>query len=248
MNASTWLLTLCLLWTTAAGQQPMEIVGLPANAPLTLSASASNDELTLDVKMKPGWHLYAKDVGGGEPVSVTIEEGAAFTARKPLVVPKGTAGKLTGAFRLVLPLKRSGPRDALKARFAFMACDPIECLPPMSVTLTGSIPQAHEQGVEERLKVLLVVDVADSRSQRISDFFGKHGLATTVATYWEVTKSACDASDVVLADSKLFRKSVKGSRARVLAFPKTSSPIVAVGFLGTELIEAHGIAMTSGYI
>jgi len=33
-----------------------------------------------------------------------------------------------------------------------------------------------------------------------------------------------------------------------LAFPRTDTPIVAVGFYGTELIEAHTVAMTSGYI
>jgi hypothetical protein len=37
-------------------------------------------------------------------------------------------------------------------------------------------------------------------------------------------------------------------RAQVLQFPRTHTPIVAVGFYGTELIEAHGVAMTSGYI
>ena len=34
----------------------------------------------------------------------------------------------------------------------------------------------------------------------------------------------------------------------VQAFPRTDTPIVAVGFFGTELIERHGVAMTSGYI
>ncbi|MFT4843608.1 MAG: hypothetical protein ACI90M_004088, partial [Candidatus Azotimanducaceae bacterium] len=34
----------------------------------------------------------------------------------------------------------------------------------------------------------------------------------------------------------------------VLKFPQTVAPIVAVGFWGTELIEAHKVAMTSGYI
>jgi hypothetical protein len=51
----------------------------------------------------------------------------------------------------------------------------------------------------------------------------------------------------VLADSKLFGKGLK-VRQRVREFPRTTSPIVAVGFYGTELIEAHGLAMTSGYI
>jgi hypothetical protein len=63
-----------------------------------------------------------------------------------------------------------------------------------------------------------------------------------------VDTRACDAHDVVLADSKLFRENEKGSFGRARGFPQTASPIVAVGFLGTELIEGHRIAMTSGYI
>jgi hypothetical protein len=57
----------------------------------------------------------------------------------------------------------------------------------------------------------------------------------------------CDAADIVLADSDVFQK--HGVKIDVVRkFPRTSSPVVAVGFLGTELIEAHGLALTSGYI
>ncbi|MHC4940936.1 MAG: hypothetical protein ACYTHK_18500 [Planctomycetota bacterium] len=73
-------------------------------------------------------------------------------------------------------------------------------------------------------------------------------MAPKVAIYPEVTTRECDAADVVLADSRLFRKNASGALGRARAFPKTASPIVAVGYLGTELIEGHGIAMTSGYI
>jgi len=98
------------------------------------------------------------------------------------------------------------------------------------------------------LDVLVVVDQPDARSERIAALLKQDGMAPKVTTYEKVTKRACDAVDVVLADSKLFRKNVAGSVGRARAFPKTESPIVAVGFLGTELIEGHGIAMTSGYI
>ena len=101
---------------------------------------------------------------------------------------------------------------------------------------------------QKPLDVLVVVDEQDARSARIVDFLKKGGMAPKVTTYATVTARACDAADVVLADSKLFRKNAAGSIGRARAFPKTESPIVAVGFLGTELIEGHGIAMTSGYI
>ncbi|MHC4850281.1 MAG: hypothetical protein ACYTEG_17790 [Planctomycetota bacterium] len=102
---------------------------------------------------------------------------------------------------------------------------------------------------ESPLEVLVVVDRKDARSERIVGFLKKDGgMAPKVTTYEKVTTRACDAADVVLTDSKLFRKNAAGSVGRARAFPKTESPIVAVGFLGTELIEGHGIAMTSGYI
>ena len=236
------LLTLCLLWTTAAAQEPVKVADLPAEAPLTLAVSASTEALTLDVKMKPGWYLYAADVGGGQPVSMTIDPGSDFVARGALVLPNAKEGKLQGAFRLVLRLKKNGPGNAIACRFDFMACDPLQCLPPMSVEITGELKAA-----QAGLKVLLVVDQEDARSKRVSDFLRKNGLSPTLRTYGTVTTSVCDAHDVVLTDSKVFRKS-RESAGRARAFPRTSSPIVAVGFLGTELIEGHGIAMTSGYI
>jgi hypothetical protein len=98
------------------------------------------------------------------------------------------------------------------------------------------------------LSVLVVVDQKDARSERIAEFLKNGGMAPEVTTYEKVTMRACDAADVVLADSKVLRKNAKGSVARVSNFPKTRSPIVAVGYLGTKLIKGQKIAMTSGYI
>lgn len=233
------LLALCLLWATARAQQPLEVDGLPADAPLTIWASATPEALTLDVTLKPEWHLYAADVGGGQPVSVTVEHKSDFVAAGALVVPEAKNGQLLGTFRLVLPLKRKGRGETLRARFDFMACDPLSCLPPMSVLLTGEL---------RPLNVLVVVDREDARSRRIVELLRGGGMAPTVTTYAKVDRRACDASDVVLADSKRFRENEKGSVGRARGFPRTTSPIVAVGFLGTELIEGQKIAMTSGYI
>jgi hypothetical protein len=108
----------------------------------------------------------------------------------------------------------------------------------MDVSLRGPI---------EPLRILLVVGVRDEHAARIEAFLRKRGFAPSVTTYAEVDLKSCDAHDVVLADSKLFREN-RGALKHALEFPKTKSPIVAVGFLGTELIEAQGLAMTSGYI
>jgi hypothetical protein len=112
-------LVLALLGATAAAQQPLDVAGVPADAPFTVWASATPESLTLDVEMKPGWHMYARDVGGGQPVSVTMGPRSNFVAGGKLVVPQGEDGKLTDSFRLVQPLKKRGGGNALAARFEF---------------------------------------------------------------------------------------------------------------------------------
>jgi len=236
------LIILALCGSTARGQLPLEVKGLQSDAPLTIAATATPTRLLIDIKMHAGWHLYGKDVGGGQPVSLVLPEGGPFESAGKLVVPETKDGHLTGAFRLELPIRARSRGGALTATFEFMACDPLACLPPMAVGISGMV------GEGKPVKVLLAVDAADERSDRITAFLDGHGFSTTVRLFTEARTAECDAHDVVLFDSKLFRKTAKGARKNALAFPKTRTPIVAVGFLGTELIEAHGLAMTSGYI
>jgi hypothetical protein len=62
-----------------------------------------------------------------------------------------------------------------------------------------------------------------------------------------VTQQACDSRDLVICDSDVFQKhGVSVAVAR--EFPQTKAPMIAVGFLGTQIAAAHGLAMTSGYI
>ena len=225
-----------------SAQSPLKVAGLAADAPLSIKAVATASRLTIDVTMEPEWHLYARDVGGGQPVAVTLPEQGAFVAAGKLIVPKSADGHLSGSFRLELPIRAQGRHGSLAATFAFMACDPLACLPPMEVSITGDVAR------DSRVTVLLAVDVDDDRSARITGFLEENGFKVKVRTYAQAKGPECDAHDVVLFDSKLFRKSAKGSRKLARGFPRTKTPIVAVGFLGTELIEAHGLAMTSGYI
>ncbi len=237
------LIALVLLGAAhAAGQSPLTVSELPEDAPLAISASATPRELVVRISMAPDWHLYARDVGGGQPVALATSKDSDLVGAGALVLPESADGKLRGSFELRLPLKKSGAGRVLTASLDFMACDPLECRPPMTVTIAGEI------GDVPKIEVLLVVDQADDRSKRIVALFAEHGLRTTVTTYATVTLEACDAHDVVLADSKLFRQDLPGTRQLAVKLPKTGTPIVAVGFLGTELVEAHGIAMTSGYI
>ena len=240
MILTRWLAAILLIASTASAQ--IRIEGLPDEAPFTLEAKANATHLVLDVAMQPEWHLYAEDVGGGQPVSLSLLDSSDFASAGSLVTPESADGKLRGSFRLELPLQARRDGGRIEARFDFMACDPLACLQPMSATIVGTIETSAP------LRVLLAVDEASERSDRIAKLLSAHKIGVSVQPYKTLTKQACDAADVVLADSKLFRKDAKGTRQLVLEFPKTSSPIVAVGFLGTELIEAHGIAMTSGYI
>ena len=231
----------CVMAAAVVGQGSLAVEGLPDNAPLTVKATATTDGLTVHVAMRSGWHLYARDVGGGRPVAVTLESGAA--SARSLVLPPDEDGKLKGSFDLVLPLKGAAAGAPVVARFDFMACDPLMCMPPMTVSLKGQVGAASGS-----LKVLLVADVRDDHSARVAAFLGAHGFTPTVTTYGEVTTSLCDAHDVVVADSKLFGKYERGALPSVRGFPRTTTPIVAVGFFGTELVEGQGLAMTSGYI
>ncbi len=227
-----------LLFGAAAAQaptaRPLTVAGMPADAPLTVAASVDTESLCVQVELKQGWHLYGRDVGGGKPVAVRIVDGA-FAAAGELVTPMDAKGLITGKAELRLPLRRASPGDALQAAMSFMVCDALQCLPPIELELRTAFP------------VLLVAVDDGERTQRIATFLRERGLLPTVTTYATVTTALCDANEVVLADSPTFGQ-VRGKKINARAFPKTESPVVAVGFLGTELLEAHKVAMACGYI
>jgi hypothetical protein len=229
---------LALLTGPLSAQTPLDVTGLSETAPLTVTASATESELIVDVALESEWHLYGRDVGGGRPVSVAIDEGGAFAAAGPLDCPMDERGEIAGNARLVLPIERIAPGTGLHAVFSLQVCDALQCLEPMQVELSGDVAP---------VSLLLVVAERDDRAQRIEEWLRSRDFEVDVATYADVTLEACDASDVVVADSDYFgRHGV--DRELMRAFPRTSAPIVAVGFIGTELVEAHGVAMTSGYI
>lgn len=237
LTAAIALLT-AIVSSTAAGQSPLEVSGVPAKAPVRVTASASGEFLLVDLQFEPEWHAYSRDVGGGQPVRLTLDAASDFAADGDVDMPADEAGKLAGAVRLSLPIRQTGEGRALRATLDVQVCDALMCLPPMSITVSGTV---------DAVSVLLVVAEVTQREERIAAWLRARGFEVETVTYATATRDACDASDVVLCDSQLFREdNVK--REVVHAFPKTETPIVAVGYLGTELVEAHGLAMTSGYI
>ena len=229
---------------SSLAQQPLSVSKLPGEAPLSITATATTARLTVELTIAPDWHLYARDTGGGQPVTLTVDELSSFRAAGALQVPHSDDGRITGQARLVLPLRRHASGKTLTVTMEFMACDPLMCLPPMECVLSGELDEAGEH---DQLDVLLVVRRLDERSERIAAFLRGHGHACTATTYADVQAAMCDRHDVVLADSELF-EAARAATKTVWEFPRTTSPVVAVGFLGTELIEKHGLAMTSGYI
>lgn len=239
------LLHLPLLFAASlAAQTPLQVEGLSAKAPLAIKASATAELLVVEMSLKPEWHVYSRDVGGGQPVVVRTTAGSALVAAGDQKLPAGVDGKLHGNVRVELPLKRAADGGELRAVVDFMICDPIMCLPPMTVTLTGEVAAAAVDG----MSVLLVVDEKDGRSERVEAFLKERGFEVGTTTYAEARPDYIAGYEVVLADSKRFGKTAKNVRQQVLKFPKTKTPMIAVGFFGTELIEGHQIAMTSGYI
>lgn len=215
--------------------------GLPADAPLTVTAHRDGLSLQIHVELQPEWHLYGRDVGGGQPVDVTIASGA-FAAAGPLATPMDGKGLIRGVADLALPLRRTGSGDELSASMRFMVCDALHCLPPIELELAAPALLPAQP-----LRVLLVAVDESERTARIASFLRARGIEVTVTTYAKVTTDECDRCEVVLADSPTYgqhKDAIKAARA----FPRTASPVVAVGFLGTELLEAHKVAMACGYI
>ena len=222
----------------ALAQCPLEVKGSGEDQPFRVTASATDQVLLVDLILDDEWHAYARDVGGGRPVELSVDAGCDFAAAGRVGLPETEGARLEGTVRLRLPLERTGEGDELRATLSIQVCDALECLVPMTLTLSGEV---------KPLGVLLVVAEPGARTERIAGWLDGRGFAVDVATYADVTLAACDAHDVVLADSNVFQAHGV-DRKTIQRFPRTATPVVAVGFIGTELVEAHGVAMTSGYI
>jgi hypothetical protein len=241
------LASLATAGLAAQGSSPqpatLTVKGLPAAAPLQVAATLQGLELQVQVTIDAGWHLYARDTGGGQPVQIEIGAGSAFAAAGALKTPMDDKGQITGSATLALPLQQAPAGAGLRATMKFMVCDELQCLPPMQLEL--ALPAARDAVPS----VLLVAIDESERTARIAAFLTERGFRTDVTTYAKVQQAECDAHDVVLADSPTYGHfGGKGTLEDAKRFPATASPIVAVGFLGTELLESQKVAMACGYI
>lgn len=245
------LTALFVLGSVCPAQEVKLLVkGMQADDPFTLAAKASETRLTLAIHLKEGWHMYGRDVGGGQPVEVKILDGSCFRAAGKLTVPMDEKGEITGDATLTLPLRRNKKGRVLRVSFSFVVCDALMCLPPRDITLQTAAMAAA--GKPEKLTVLLVTLDDHKRAARIKSFLEARGFGCSVTHFKDVQKEACDRHDLVLTDSpnadQAASRTSMRARQHAIAFPETKSPIITTGFLGTELLEAHKIAMASGYI
>ena len=218
----------------------LSVTGVPESAPFTLMANATDRVLRLNLDIESGWHMYSADVGGGAPVSVVI--GGAFENDGELVFPTDPESHITGDAEICIPIRRARDAEsvtgALTATVELQVCDALECLEPMTIELRGEA---------RALSTLLVVGEVDEHAARIQEWLTARGFQVTATTYEKVDAQAAEASDIVIADSKSFG-AARSILTHLESFPRTETPVLAVGFAGTELVEAHGLAMTSGYI
>jgi len=203
-----------------------------------VAATATARELRLELRVADGFYAYTRDVGGGGPVTLELDPACGFEATGPLLPPADKGGKVYGAAVWRLPIRPKRADAELRATAWLQVCDELMCHAPERVEISGR---------PGGFPVLLVSGARDERSGRVAAFLAARGLDVDVTTYAEATAAMCERAEVVLCDSKRFRETAK-VRDRVRAFPRTTTPIVAVGFFGTELVEAHGVAMTSGYV
>ena len=134
------------------------VSGVPKDSPIAIKARATATDLIVDIALEPEWHVYSRDVGGGQPITLTTDSSSAIGATGDMRLPWSDSGKLTGAIRLRLPigLRRKGDSTGLDATMRIQVCDALMCLAPMEIKMSGEIPS---------LKVLLVVGAEDETGE-----------------------------------------------------------------------------------
>lgn len=239
-RALCYLLFLCSLFCgPLRAQQPLEVLGRETDAPYKVQARIEAGVLRVQLDLDDGWHVYAADVGGGSPVRLSFAKDSGWLAKGPLQLPADDAGKLSGKVVLRQPLRPGKAGAPLRASLSLMACDPLQCLPPAELEIRPGKPGP---------KVLLLSsDPALAATKRLRDLLQQRGMRVTSASYEGFDPKARDTHDVILAASQLFRQE-RGARKHLHRLQRSETPLVAVGFLGTILLEDQKYAITSGYI
>lgn len=234
-----------LLWlfsfTTTLDAQSIEGTQ-PESERVESTAWTTNSQLFIHVAIENEWHIYAPGSKAGVPFAIKMMDESDFELNGEVHVVQDAKGVVSGNTTIRVPIKKKGDGNQLQFYFDYQACDALECNQPERLEFMGKVEQTGPQ------RVLLLVDADNERAQRIKTLIEDSGIQCTVKPYADdLTSNLLDAFDVVVTDCPGFRNSRSGLDA-VKDFPKTQTPILASGFLGTQLIENHQLAMTSGYI
>jgi hypothetical protein len=213
----------------------------------SVSATATDTLLSVNLSIAPGWHMYGRETGQGPAVSLQVLDGSSFQPAGQAHLPMDEEGLIQGKVLITLPLRRAAVGDALQVRFSYMICDALQCDPPSEFILERA------NDVNKPLSILLVTSNDQDRRGRIQKFLHGQGFTCKAVDYDGVTKAACEEHDLVVYDSpgpdqETWRAVSRAGRQHAVAFPEVDTPIIAVGFLGTQLLEAHRIAIACGYI
>lgn len=147
---STALVTAALL--PAVAQAPSNVT-VSASGPATV-ARGGKGTLSLTLKIKSGWHVYAADPGSSDYIATTVEakgaDGVLYgkpvfpkattlktsTDPKPLNVYKDTA-VISVPFTVAKTAKPG--KHTLSATVGYQTCNDSMCLPPDTIPVTASV-------------------------------------------------------------------------------------------------------------
>ena len=135
---------------------PMAIVDEPVQASMRLSEMTEDSfQLFIDVRIAPGWHIYAAD-GESGPFAPTVLELQLPTGvemagkwKYPEMQPRIESGTLADvyegnvSFRADLKLRKSFPEtnQTIQCRLEYQACNQFRCLPTTTRDLKFSLNQ-----------------------------------------------------------------------------------------------------------
>jgi hypothetical protein len=101
----------------------------PIELRLTLPESGGKKVALLEVKVAPGYHVYAPGTEEGLPVTVELVPGGGIEAAGKPKFPAAKGGHLSGTFQVEIPFK--GSAQQVEVVFGFQACDEQVCYPPV---------------------------------------------------------------------------------------------------------------------
>lgn len=247
MNRASFAFAMIFVTSSLLAQTQLEPKNAPKKSPVKLSAYATENTLFVRVDLKENWHAYAPGSKAGMPVSLKFLEASDYQIAGELVVPQNEKGEVSGTAVFRVPIKRKEKKETtdagnhLAVKFVYQVCDGRVCLPPTTCEFSGEPSKGP-------VNVLLMVGKKGERTDRITTMLKSQGFDCTTRTYEsKPDKKFCDRFDVVVVDSESHLQS-KSIRELAREFPKTQTPMVAVGCIGREVMNSHRIAMASGYM